>query len=337
MSRSLFVCFCLLVSFTSSAQPYKYLVMKGGGIRGIAYTGAIKVLEEENISQHIEKVAGTSVGAIVGSLYSVGYTAEEMEDLMLGLDIKTFNDGQGYFIGGQRRLRKNYGWYKGNKLEAWIGDLIEEKTGIENITFMQLHILAQKNKNFRDLYVTATNLSKQRLEVFSWETYPDMPVLIAVRASVAIPLYYRAVLLDSAGNVVDKPNAATQNDVFIDGGILDNYPLTIFKDSNNTTESVSQYTLGLKLERPEQIDFYKNADGIAPYHINSFGSYLAALYNMLMEQLNKNLTHEEEKKHTIYISTSNLSPRVRHMSDEQKKLLYDNGFDAAKHFFEKAH
>ncbi len=334
MPKYLFAIFLLLFSLSAFAQPYKYLVMKGGGIRGIAYTGVIRALEEKGISQNIERVAGTSVGAIVGALFSVGYTGQQMENLILGLDIKTFNDGQGYFLGGQRRLRKNYGWYKGNRMEAWIGDLIEEKTGIENITFMQLHILAQKNKNFRDLYVTATNLSKQRLEIFSWETYPDMPIKVAVRASASIPLYYRAVLLDSAGNIIEKPGDNIPYNVFIDGGILDNYPIDIFKDQNHSG-SISQYTLGLKLERPEQIDYNKSATGIAPYNINNFGSYLAALYNMMIEQLNRNVAHDEEKKQSIYISTSNLSPRVRHMSTEQKKMLYNNGYAAAKEFFEK--
>jgi NTE family protein len=160
-----------------------------------------------------------------------------------------------------------------------------------------------------------------------------MPVITAVRASAAIPLYYRAMLLDSAGNIVDKPKDNSNYDVYVDGGLLDNYPLTIFKDGN--TDSISQYSLGLKLERPEQIDYYKNADGIAPYNINTFGSYLAALYNMVLEQLNKSLTHEEEKKHTIYISTGNIGPKIRHLGVDQKKLLYTNGYDAAKQFLKK--
>ncbi len=334
MLRYIYLFFILFVAHISSAQPYKYLVMKGGGIRGIAYTGAIKALEEKNIAQGIEKVGGTSVGAIIGSLFCVGYTADQMKGLMMGLNIKTFNDGQWYFLGGQRRLRKNYGWYKGEKLEEWLRVLIEEKTSIENITFMQLHILAQTNKNYRDLYVTATNLSKQRLEVFSWESYPDMPVINAVRASSAIPLYYKAILLDSTGNIVKNPSDTGRYNVFIDGGILDNYPINIFKDNNRPTTNISPYTLGLKLERPEQIDYNKNTSGIAPYNINNFASYLSALYNMFIEQLNKAVPYEEEKKQTIYISNSNLSPRVRHMSAEQKKLLYDNGYKAVGKFFD---
>lgn len=311
------------------AQPYKYLALKGGGIRGIAYTGALKVLEEKNITEGIEKVAGTSVGAIVGSLFSMGYSAKELEDIMFNLDIGTFNDGSWFFLGGQRRMRKNYGWYKGKRLEAWIGKQIKASTGNENTTFKDLHLLAKKDKKYRDLYITATNLSTQRLEIFSWETFPNLPIKVAVRASVSVPLYYGAVFLDSAGNVVSKHNKTDNYNIYVDGGIMANYPINLFPDSNS---QVSKYTLGLKLERPQQIDYRKTQKGIAPYRIHSLGNFFGAFYNICIEQLNKGISYEEEKKNTIYISNGNLSPRVRHISLEQKQLLYNNGYEAAKAF-----
>ncbi|MCW3123695.1 MAG: patatin [Flavipsychrobacter sp.] len=336
MFRFLAIALLLLHVHILSAQQYKYLVLKGGGIRGIAYTGALKVLEEQNITPHIEKVAGTSVGAITGVLFCLGYSAKQMEDIMFGLNIKTFNDGRGYFIGGQKRVRKNYGWYRGNKLEQWIGKQIKEQTGNDNTTFLQLHLLAQKNSKFKDMYVTATNLTKQRLEIFSWETYPDMPVKTAVRASVSIPLYFGAVFMDSTGKIIEHPNKHSHYNVFADGGLLANYPITIFNSNHeNTGDAINEFTLGLKLDRPEQIAWYENNSGIAPYDIQSFTGYLSALYNLTIEQLNKCIPYTEEKKHTIYISTSNLSPRVRHITKEQKQLLFNNGAEAAKRFFEE--
>ena len=336
LSRTfLFVVF-LLAPCCSPAQQYKYLVLKGGGIRGIAYTGAFKVLEEQQITPSIEKVAGTSVGAITGALFCVSYTAQQMEEIMFGLDIKTFNDGRGYFIGGQKRVRKNFGWYRGQKLERWIGEQIREQTGDESITFMQLHQLTLKNKKFRDLYVTATILTKQSLEIFSWETYPDMPVKTAVRISVSVPLYFGAVFMDSAGKIIEKPKKEGHYNVFVDGGLLANYPINIFNSNHeNTSTAINEYTLGLKLDRPEQIVWYENNTGIAPYDIHSFTGYLGALYNLIIEQLNKSIPYNEEKKHTIYISTSNLSPRVRHITKEQKQLLFNNGADAAMRFLEE--
>jgi NTE family protein len=163
-----------------------------------------------------------------------------------------------------------------------------------------------------------------------------MPVAIAVRASAAVPLYYGAVFIDSAGNVTEHPEKDVQYNVYIDGGLLANYPINIFNDSaDNKANIINKYTIGLNLERPEQIAYAEHNAGIAPYSIHSFQGYLSALYNLTIEQLNKNVSYGEEKKHTIYISTSNLSPRVRHITTEQKKLLFSNGEDAARKFFDE--
>jgi len=317
------------------AQQYKYLVLKGGGIRGIAYTGALKVLEDKHITQDIERVAGTSVGAITGTLFALGYNADQMQEIMLGLDISSFNDGEWFFIGGQKRVRKNYGWYKGKRLEQWVGRHIKTQTGDEQTTFMQLHHLAQTNKKYKDLYITATNLTKQRTEVFSWESYPDMPIKTAVKASAAIPLYFGAVFIDSLGNIINQPKKNVNYNVYVDGGLLANYPINIFDTKEDIAANViDNYTLGLNLERPEQIAYSKEQEGIAPYNIHSFFSYVAALYNLTIEQLNKNTNQAEERKHSIYISTSNLSPKVRHITIEQKKMLFHNGSEGAKAFFD---
>jgi NTE family protein len=65
-------------------RPKVALVLSGGGARGIAQIGVIKELEKRNIP--IDYVVGTSIGAIIGGLYSVGYTAEELDSLLLSLD-----------------------------------------------------------------------------------------------------------------------------------------------------------------------------------------------------------------------------------------------------------
>jgi predicted acylesterase/phospholipase RssA len=56
-----------------SAQtfPYRNLVFKGGGVRGIAYIGVLKILEREGVLSQIERVAGTSVGAITAAIVSM--------------------------------------------------------------------------------------------------------------------------------------------------------------------------------------------------------------------------------------------------------------------------
>jgi NTE family protein len=318
----------MLGFFSSQAQQYKYLVMEGGGIRGVTYAGAIKVLEEKKIMDGLQATAGTSVGALVAGLVAVGYNADELKTILDDLQLQKFNDGKWMFIGGIRRTKKNYGWYRGEAVEEWLGKLIAQKTGNENLTLLQLHALAQKDTKYKDLYAVATNLTMQRKEVLCYSTYPQLPVKTAIRASISIPLYYGAVFLDSNGNAYKKQNDDNTRQILIDGGFVANYPLNIFDSAG-----VNMNTLGLKLERPAQIGY--DREGLAPYKITNIGSYMAAIYNITIEQLNKPASIEAERLRTIYISTGHISPRVRKISKVQKELMYNNGRAAAEQFFSK--
>jgi NTE family protein len=233
-------------------------------------------------------------------------------------------------FGWAKENAEKIGWYKGDRLQQWLGRLIQEKTASAQTTFMQLHQLAKHDNRYKDLYVTATNLTLQRLEIFSWQTFPHMPIVKAVRASASIPFYYEAVLMDSLGNTFKRTDSNCC--VYADGGLLTNYPITIFNEGNDSGK-INQFTLGLKLDRPEQISYYSTNNGLAPFKINSFKNYVAGLYNVTMEQLNPSVPHSIEKLHTIYISTGNMSPKVRHITGKQKKELYTNGVIAAEQFF----
>ena len=81
MSRLGFIMVLLSVLWSTGKAQKVGLVMSGGGAKGAAHIGVIKALEENNIP--IDYVAGTSIGAIIGSLYAMGYTPEEMLALIL--------------------------------------------------------------------------------------------------------------------------------------------------------------------------------------------------------------------------------------------------------------
>lgn len=321
-----------IISFAShcQGQPYRNLVFEGGGIRGIAYAGALKALEETGVTKDIERMAGTSVGAIAAGLMAVGYTADELKDIMEELKIQRFNDGKWFFIGGFGRMKRNYGWYRGAAMERWLGKLIAAKTGNADITLQELHRLSQDNDKYKDLYTVATNLSAQRALVLHYANYPNMPVKKAIRISISIPLYFGAVFMDSLGHTYKQQNREASYMVLADGGLVANYPISIFDTSGTNYE-----TLGLKLERPEQIDYYKNGNGLAPYHINDLRTYIAALYNLTIEQLNHSNDVATEKLRTIYISTGNISPRIKKTTRAQKAVLYKNGKKAALDFLNR--
>lgn len=336
------VLFALLSCVFGNAQPvYKNLVMEGGGVRGLAYAGALEVLEQKGILAQIENVGGSSAGAIAGLLVAMNYSSAEIDSILQPLRIQEFNDGK-FLFGKIKRVRKQFGLYKGDKIQSWLSDLIAAKTGQPDLTFFQLHELHLKNKIFKDLYCTGTNISEQRTEVFSWKTKPDMKLSTAVHISSCIPFYFVPVAIDSAGNEVNPGKDSITFNLFVDGGMLANYPISIFDSCESgmnplTAEKVfyNPETLGLKLEREEQVkNFDENNTAIAPYRISNMKEYTYAVMNLIMEGLNRKSDHlKNEIGRTIYISYGDLSGRIRKMSSKDKKLLHDNGVKAAREFF----
>ena len=331
----------IIVLFTSAifAQRYENLVFEGGGIRGIAYCGALETLQKENKLADLKRVAGTSVGAIQATMVAINYNAEEMATIISDLNLKNFNDGRLIFFGGSHRLWNNYGWYRGDKLLNWIGELIEKKTGNAEITFRQLHDLVS-DKGFKDLYVTGTNLSKQASETFSYENYPDMKIKDAVRISVSVPLYYRAVFMDSLHNITYKPKKNIDYEIFVDGGILQNFPIHIFDSTKyidpNADTSRYQFnpgTLGIRLDSRDQIEHdLQQKKGLAPFKITGFKSYTSAFYNIIIENLNRTNLTSNDWKRTISIDTERIGPRVKKLSSANKDILIESGKTGARAF-----
>ena len=236
--------------------------MEGAGVRGIAYAGALRELERRELLVDVDKVAGTSAGAIAALCVSLGYSSNEIEKIIYETRINRFNDGKFLFAGGIFRLNRNFGWYKGDRFTSWLEEIIEARTYNAEITFLELH-----EKGFKDLYVTGTSLNRQKLIIFSYETYPQMKIKDAVRISMSIPLYFEAVNIDSTGHVLEKGSHRKPDvDIMVDGGITANFPIFIF-DSLTTIEGTikripNTQTLGFRIDTPQQIDFDQSQQGL---------------------------------------------------------------------------
>lgn len=330
MKSALTLLLTLLIGRRVTAGPdsvsYRNLVFEGGGVRGIAYAGALNVLEARGMLRSIERVGGTSVGSITALLLAVGYTAPEMTAILADLNVGQFNDGHWFFIGGFRRMTRQYGWYRGERFERWVATLIARKTGNPNLTFAQLH--QRKGGAYKDLYVTGTDLTEQKTVVFSHEHTPDLPLKTAVRISMSVPLYFGAVFMDDQKQVVRKPRKGQTYHILVDGGLTANYPIGLFDVDGRPNPE----TLGLKLERPEQIQQFSTGDGLAPYAIHNVSDYISAFYNYVIENLNRSATSAGEKGRTIYISMEGVRPRVRRMQTDETQRLYESGERAARLF-----
>ena len=349
----LWVGFWLLGCPATQAQPatpprYRNLVMEGGGIRGIAYGGALLELEQRGVLAGLTRVGGTSAGAIQAALLAVGYSAQEIIDVVNATPVQRLNDGRFIFLGGTHRLITQYGWYRGDEFSTYLGELVARKTKNVHLTLGELHELAIREPGrFRDLYTTGTNLTQQRVQVFSHETTPTMRVADAVRISMSIPLYFRAVLLDAENRVITGTPAPGQPvQVLVDGGLLANYPVDLFDYPRylpaGTTATPDAHghvfnpeTLGLRLDRAEQIPLDNNhapaaRRQLAPYDITDFNTYMGALYTVALENLNP--VQPADWPRTISIDFLNFSPKIKRISDVEKRRLMESGRKGAQAF-----
>jgi NTE family protein len=325
MKKSLLLFPILAFQFMHAQPPpaIKNLIFEGAGVRGIAYCGAVQEMESKKMMDDIERVGGTSSGAIIALTISLGYSGKEIENIISKTNFKKFNDGGFFFIGGINRLNKNFGWYKGKKIEKWLEKIIKEKTGNENITFEEFH-----QKGFKDLYITGTSLNKQKAIVFSYESYPKMKIKDAVRISASIPLYFEPVYIDSSGKIFDHPKQNQGFDMMVDGGILENFPIHIFDK-----QQPDLYTIGFRIDHGPQIENDKEDRTLAEMPIDNLKQYFGAFYNIVIENLNRQQLTNTDWQRTVSISDGDVLPKVRKLSKEEIAILIENGRKAVQERF----
>lgn len=321
--------------------PFRNLVFEGGGVKGIAYVGAMKVLEKDEILKNINRVGGTSAGSINAVLFAAGFSNQETLNVLNKLDFNDFKDDSWGALRDMNRLRNEYGWYKGDYFRDWIGDLLKRKTGSSNITFKAL--LEHVGK---ELYVYASNLSTNFGEVYSPEHTPRMRVVDAVRRSMSIPLFFRAVRDD-------------RKDVFVDGGAINNYPVKLFdrekyledgslirtpkyyeeenkslaiKSPQSSPYIYNKETLGFRLDSAKEIGVFR--DGQEPQHseIEHFLDYTMQLIKTVLAVQDSQHLHDDDWHRTVYIDTLGVGTTDFDLSDSRKKDLIASGKKAAEDY-----
>ena len=88
--------------------PFRNLVFEGGGVKGIAYVGAMKVLEKEDILKNISRVGGTSAGSINAALFAAGFSNQETLNVLSKLDFNDFKDDSWGALRDMKRLKDEY-------------------------------------------------------------------------------------------------------------------------------------------------------------------------------------------------------------------------------------
>ncbi|MDE6336966.1 MAG: patatin-like phospholipase family protein [Muribaculaceae bacterium] len=212
-------------TFPSVAQEKIGLVLSGGGAKGIAHVGVIKALEENGIP--VDYVAGTSMGAIVGSLYSCGWTPEQMMDLFT-------SKGFGYWSTGTIDRSLEYYFTTPAPTPKWASVNINFRDTTNNIAsqiipsslispipmnleFLKLYspYTEQCDANFNNLFVpfrcvTSDIYHKHKI------VCKDGSLGDAVRASMSFPLVFKPIEMDGV--------------LVYDGGIYDNFPVNVMRN-----------------------------------------------------------------------------------------------------------
>ncbi|MCF0173819.1 MAG: patatin-like phospholipase family protein [Bacteroidales bacterium] len=210
-------------------RPTVALVLSGGGAKGFAYIGAMKILQEKNIP--IDMVIGCSIGGLMGGLYSMGYDMEELEKTLPYLDwmeIMTDKIPRRILSHQDRTYKDSYNIslpiYKtpgispsGEKQSGFMKGLpsgLAQGYNAQNL-FSALSVGYEYETDFFDMEVpyatVALDLLSNHLKVFH-----EGNINVAMRSTMSIPGVFAPVKIE------DK--------VLIDGGFMDNFPVSLAKD-----------------------------------------------------------------------------------------------------------
>lgn len=209
------------------------LVLSGGGAKGVAHIGVLKVLEEAGIP--IDYISGTSMGAIVGALYAVGYNARALDSMVRMQNWP--------FLLSDKVYRSNLPFSEKETNEKYLISLpLTYRKGIsvpagfvsgQNIynLFSELTLGYHDSLSFKDLPIPFSCVSANMVD--GKEVVMSSGILpLAMRASMAIPGAFAPVLLDSM--------------VLVDGGISNNFPVDVAKDMGAEVTIGVDLSTGLK-------------------------------------------------------------------------------------------
>ena len=318
----------------SDSIHYENLVFEGAGIRGLAYCGALMELDQRQMLAPIQRVAGTSSGAITATLLALGYTPQEIFEMIGNTNFAKFNDGGGFFIGGTLRLFRRMGYYKGKKFTRWMENCIAAKVGNANITFAELETLTKEHAQLKTLVITATCMNHQKVEYFSVHTYPQMRIVDAVRASMAVPLYFEPLIIDNHGHPQNVRNFKDQDHVLLDEGFLSNFPSWVF-DESTQYNTQPEKTIGFRIDSDYQIQVDRTKSKLPPYYsIHSTKDLVGSVYYLMKENLNRFILTPFDWERTVSISDCGIGPKVKRLSKEEKALFIKAGREGLRRYLD---
>jgi NTE family protein len=287
------------------------LVLSGGGLLGISYIGLFRILEEQGITsatRRLKTITGCSAGAIFGSLLAIGYTSSEIHTIINTLNFKEYINITAETLLNFMRVK---GLESGNKIMEFIKKTIQDKTGNQSITFLDVF---QKYSIL--LRIGVTNLSQSKFQLLDYKTNPDLPIYQAIHASISIPFVFEPVIING--------------EVYCDGGLLDNLPIEYVIDLQSNIQLNKYISNVLPQEEQNQKKDHANDENTnektktdenktceVPVTIRTLGIYLS--------NTSDNITADNYLNMTIYqylscvFHSMNLHPTLCKKAKENEK------------------
>lgn len=324
----------------SSQSPWTAdLVLEGGGVKGVALVGAVSGLVDAGYT--FQRIAGTSAGAIVGSVIAAMTTYGEpltaLPEVLRSLDLAVLADRgrPGDFLGPLTRFRYgaaaadalnvmiDSGAFRGDRLETWVRGILKD-FGVS--TFGDLVLDDPEAEDgyrgrFR-LVVMASDLSRKRLARLPWD-YPiygldpeEQSVARAVRASTASPFVFQPVELPGPRGTA----------TLVDGGLLSNYPIDVF---DRTDDQPSRWpTVGIRLD---SLGLDSEPERLHPVE-GTVGLGIAVVETAIEGNQAEHLLSEHNQARSIRVSTDGFSSFDFSLTQPQRNKLFRYGYESARAF-----
>lgn len=283
-------------------------VFEGGGVKAIAFIGAISRMEEEGYRW--ERLAGTSAGAMVAALLSAGYKGNELKELIESVDYKKFMDkskvqavpAAGKLLG----IMMEKGMFRTDSIKDYIYNLLKAK-GIEK--FRDVY----ENGEFK-LKIIASDITRKEMlilpeDIKRYGMNPmELEVAEAVRMSISIPIVFDPVVL--------KYN--TQKSYIVDGGLFSNFPIWIFDVKN--------------IPRWPSFGFLLKDDEIKyKFHRSTF-AYVLDIIQASVTSTDPSYLSPRNKVRTVSIPIPGVKATDFNMIKEKSAELYKAGYNSADGF-----
>lgn len=355
-----------MITTTELIKPNKHfenLVLEGGGVKGIAYVGALKALDAKGELKSIKRVGGSSAGGITALLIALGYTPEQIEQELKSVELTSFQDSRAkywsrwpkwldtntgtmrhWFFQSETMLRalrkKKVGIYEGEIFLNWAKAKITEKLGTPNATFADLKraMDIDPSLNFKELMLTATKVSTQGgdvLQYFDAENTGNVRIADALRATMSFPGAFETYDITINGTTA----------AYVDGGLCNNFPMEYYdnerclpKGEKLNRMNINPYTLGLRVDTQEEINTFKHGqnaqlpkDGKPDPRYNIFG-LLRSMLGALLSDRDK--VHHKYYGNTVQIYDAGVSTLNFSLSEGEKANLMNNGKTAVDEWFE---